>query len=98
MDNALQIYNDYILPLTLKSQNAARKNKVVSIGAAVALTALILFRENVLKPPRRTRHLPHVPFFTFLRTMIQGWSIRDTAYKVTLPVAVKSPTGLYTVL
>lgn len=95
--NVLEVYQQYIAPFIEKSQGVLKKNKAISIGAAVALAAALYINEAVIKPPRRTRHLPRVAYFDYMSKMLQKRSVRELAYGVSLPVLAKSTSGLYTV-
>ncbi|CAO3639437.1 unnamed protein product [Mucor hiemalis] len=90
LQNAVNLYNNEVLPRLTK------RNKVIGISAAVAISLVFLIRENVLKPPKKIRHIPYLSFIKVVKSMFANESISDRTYKLNLP-KLHSPEnkGLY---
>lgn len=94
MERLVNLYSDLSTQLVLKGP-LGRQQKI-SIAAAVSLVVLYLARKAVT-PPARLRHLPYVGLFTFLNAFMRRKLMSDISSNVTLPAAMKSSSGLYTV-
>lgn len=81
---AVDFYNEKITP------RLTTKNKVVTISAAVALSLIMLFREKVLKPPKKLRHIPYVGIFDIFKVLFRGETFWQRAYRSQLPL-IESP-------
>lgn len=88
----VDFYNEKITP------RLTTKNKVVTISAAVALSLILLFREKVLKPPKKLRHIPYVGIFDIFKVLFLGETFWQRAYRAQLPL-IESPEskGLFMV-
>ncbi|KAI8145132.1 cytochrome P450, partial [Fennellomyces sp. T-0311] len=82
----------YILPLT--SKRLDRRDKI-TISAAVALLGLYMLYDKIAKPPRSLRQLPRASPFQNIKALLQNKSSKDISQKLTLPVALQSPDGVY---
>ncbi|ORY96310.1 cytochrome P450 [Syncephalastrum racemosum] len=96
MDPIINIYEKYVLPLTLQADKALRKHKKVSISLAVALTTVFIVTQRILKPPKALRQVPYVGAVGYLRARISGTPLSEIVRKYTLPAALKTDHGLYT--
>lgn len=74
-----------------------KKNKVISVSVAVALTLVYIIRDRVFKPPRNIRHIPYFGYFSVIKSLYKGDSLFDRGYKVIIPMLNKSNLGLYAV-
>lgn len=92
MDQALNIYNTYVFPFLTTHKRQAR----VSISAAIGLLTLYWAYDKIFRPPRQLRGIPQAPFFGILKALFTSKPIDELA-RITLPVANKSPSGLYMV-
>ncbi|CDH59811.1 cytochrome p450 [Lichtheimia corymbifera JMRC:FSU:9682] len=90
MDQALNIYNTYVFPFLTTHKRQAR----VSISAAIGLLTLYWAYDKIFRPPRQLRGIPQAPFFGILKALFTSKPIDELA-RITLPVANKSPSGLY---
>lgn len=91
LSQALEAYNTHVVPRLTK------KNKVIAISTAVALSAYILM-DKYFKPPRKLRHIPYINFYQFLKGVYNRYSYVTKATKLYLPI-VNSPenNGIYMV-
>lgn len=94
MERLVNIYSD--LSTQIVSKIPLGRQQKISIAAAVSLVVLYLARKAVT-PPARLRHLPYVGLFTFLNAFMRRRLMSDLSSEVTLPAAMKSSSGLYTV-
>lgn len=92
MDQALNIYNTYVFPFLTTHKRQTR----VSISAAIGLLTLYWAYDKIFRPPRQLRGIPQAPFFGILKALFTSKPIDELA-RITLPVANKSPSGLYMV-
>ncbi|CDS08804.1 hypothetical protein LRAMOSA10165 [Lichtheimia ramosa] len=92
MERLLSIYSDFSTRLVSKSP-IGRQQKI-SIATAVTLV-LFYFVRKAVTPPARLRHLPYVGLFTFLNAFMRRKLISDISSNVTLPTAMKDPSGIY---
>lgn len=102
MEVVSRVYEAQILPLLSKlSESQAhavvRKNKALSIGAAVILTMVYVAYSRVAKPPKKLRHIPTANNIKLLRAYLSGWPINEISSKITIPAALKSAHDIYVV-
>lgn len=100
--SAMGFYDSYIVPWWTTSQfndvyRILTRNKKVSISAAAAFVGLCFLYDRVFRPPRNLRHIPHVPFPTYIWAVMKGMQPKDTARTITMPAAARSSHGLYLV-
>ncbi|KAI7893584.1 cytochrome P450 [Mucor mucedo] len=79
LKNALALYNKEVIPRLTK------KNKIISISVAVALSLIYLIREKVLKPPKHLRHIPYISYLDSVKAILTRESAWDRSYRVFLP-------------
>lgn len=92
LQNALKLYNEEIVP------RLSKKNKVIAISAAVALSLIYFIQDRILKPPRHLRHLPYLSYFGTLKSMWKGESIWDRQHRLHLPlIESENNNGLFLV-
>jgi hypothetical protein len=92
LQNAIELYNKEIVPRLTK------KNKVIAISAAVALSLVYMIKERVLKPPRKLRHIPYISYWDTIQSIFRGDSVWDRAYNVYLPLVDSADNkGVFTV-
>jgi hypothetical protein len=92
LQNAITLYNNEVVPRLTK------KNKVIAISVAVALSLVYIIRDRVFKPPRNLRHIPYFGYFSVIKSLMNGESIFDRGYKYNVPHAdCKNSNGLYLV-
>lgn len=92
LQNAINLYNNEVVPRLTK------RNKVIGITAAVAISLVYLIREKILKPPKKIRHIPYLGFTTLVKSILANESISDRTYKLNLPQLHKPGNkGLYSV-
>lgn len=92
LQNATQLYNDEVVPRLTK------KNKVIAISAAVALSIIYFIRDRVTKPPRKLRHIPYLSYFGVLKSMYSKESVRDRSARVHIPeINSENSNGLFLV-
>ena len=89
VDRLLPQISKYV-PLTI------RKNKKLAISTAIALYFAYWIRKSTL-PPKHLRHIPHVSYFTFVASLINGHSYISRAKSVHLPFLYKTNMGMYLV-
>nr|BDB32861.1 cytochrome P450 monooxygenase [Thamnidium elegans] len=90
LQNAIQLYNQEVVPRLTK------KNKVIAISAAVALSLIYFIQDRIMKPPRKLRHIPYLGYFDTLRSMWRNESIWDRSHRVHLPaIEAKDSKGLF---
>ncbi|CDS08801.1 hypothetical protein LRAMOSA10162 [Lichtheimia ramosa] len=92
MERLLNIYSD--LSTKLVSKSPTGRQQKISIASAVTLV-LFYFVRKAVTPPAHLRHLPYVGIFTFLNAFIRRKLISDISSDITLPVAMKDPSGIY---
>lgn len=106
MELANQVYETQILPLLSpliskvsgsQAYAVARRNKTLSIGAAVALTVVYMAYSTVTRPPKHLRHIPSANNIKLLKAYLSGWPINDIATKITIPAALQSDRNIYVV-
>ncbi|KAI7884021.1 cytochrome P450 [Lichtheimia hyalospora FSU 10163] len=93
MDRLSNIYNELSIQLISKTP-VGRQQKISIATAAVALAVAYLVHK-ALTPPARLRHLPYVGLFTYLNALMRRKLISEISRDVTLPVGMKSPSGVY---
>lgn len=92
LQNAIQLYNQEIVPRLTK------KNKVIAISAAVALSLVYFIQDRIMKPPRKLRHIPYLSYFDTLKSMWRNESIWDRSHRVHLPeIEAEGSKGLFMV-
>lgn len=92
LQNALALYNQEVLPRLTK------KNKIIGISAAVAISLVYFIKEKVMKPPKNLRHIPYINFISLVKSIFRGDSINTRTYDLYLPELDKPGSrGLYTV-
>lgn len=101
MDVILKVYERQIMPLLSKiggtqAYTVARKNKALSIGAAVALTMMYI-AYTAIRPPRNLRHIPSANNIKLIKAFLSGAPINEIASKITIPAALKFNHGIYVV-
>jgi hypothetical protein len=91
LNNLNEFYLQEIVPRLTK------KNKVIAITAAIVF--LFSYKVNqVLRPPRRLRHLPHQGYFDFLASLFKRESPLERAQRYSLPLlSSEENNGLYLV-
>ncbi|KAI9345054.1 cytochrome P450 [Pilaira anomala] len=90
LQNSLKFYNEEIVPRLTK------KNKVIAISAAVALSLIYFIQDRILKPPRHLRHLPYLSYFGTLKSLWKGESIWDRQHRLHLPlIESENNNGLF---
>lgn len=94
MERLLDIYSN--LSTQLVSKSPIGRQQKISIATAVTL-ALFYFVRKAVTPPAHLRHLPYVGIFTFLNAFMRRKLISDISSDITLPVAMKDPSGIYAV-
>ncbi|GAA5814314.1 hypothetical protein MFLAVUS_007808 [Mucor flavus] len=71
LNNAVEIYNSKAVPHLIK------KNKIIAISVAVAISLFYIIRDQVFKPPRNLRHIPYFGYFSILKSIIKNESLFD---------------------
>ncbi|KAI8054841.1 cytochrome P450 [Thamnidium elegans] len=90
LQNAIQLYGDEVVPRLTK------RNKVIAIGTAVALSIIYFLRDRVTKPPRKLRHIPYLSYFGVLKSMYYKESVRDRSARVHIPeINSENSNGLF---
>lgn len=97
MDTLIQVYQNFVLPRLGSAQSLARRDKTISITAAIVLATFYLAYSKITKPPKNLRGLPTADNILLLKALMTGWSMRDVANKITIPAALKADHGLYVV-
>jgi hypothetical protein len=88
LENLSSFYLNYILPYV------ERRTSYTTIAAAVVL--YFSYRVHKMSEiPENLRHIPAVPYWPFMRSLLSGESIDHRARKYILPVIANSPNGLY---
>jgi hypothetical protein len=80
-------YSQHILPYL------ERRSKASYIAAAVAVYVSYQVY-NLVHIPKKLRHIPAVPYWTYMRSALSGKSA-DDRLAVIYPVLAKSPSGVY---
>jgi hypothetical protein len=81
-------YTHHILPYL------TRRSKATYVAAAVA--AFISYQVYRMQHiPKNLRHIPAVPFWTYMRSALSKQGIDERARNIILPVVHKSTNGLY---
>ncbi|KAG2204329.1 hypothetical protein INT47_009371 [Mucor saturninus] len=89
LENALVIFNKHIVPRLTK------KNKSIAISAAVAMS-VVYFITELLKPPKKLRHIPYVSHLGAVWSSLVYEPVWDRAYRVHLPeLTKKGHPGLF---
>lgn len=92
LQNAIQLYSDEVVPRLTK------RNKVIAISVAVALSFIYFIRDRVTKPPRKLRHIPYLSYFGVLKSMYSKESVRDRSARVHIPeINSENSNGLFLV-
>lgn len=81
------LYSQRILPYL------QRRSKASYIAAAVALYVSYQVY-NLVHIPKKLQHIPAVPFWPYMRSVLSGRS-SDGRLDLIYPVVAKSPSGLY---
>lgn len=97
MELALRYYQEHLASLLDKSQHLIKKNKAVSLGAAVVLTAFFYLRRSFTTPPRSLRHLPHPESLAYLKDVLTKVSYHTIAERHTMPAIARSKYGIISV-
>lgn len=99
MDQITSTINTFVAPL-LTSEQGRRlvQQHRTSITAAVALisSSYAIFR-YITKVPRQLKHFPHLGYFDYLKAVVTGKSMDDIALELTIPIAMRSKSGMYVV-
>lgn len=91
LENAIKVFNTEIVPRLTK------KNKSIAISVAVALS-LVYFIRDLVKPPKKFRHIPYVSHLGAIWSSLVYESVWDRAYRVHLPeLNKKEHNGLFMV-
>lgn len=88
----VKLYSGDVLPRLNK------KNTVILIGSAVALSFAYIIRDNLFKPPKNLRHIPYFGYFSVIKSVVVGQSLFDRGYRTHVPFADSRRDGLYLVL
>ncbi|KAI9360255.1 cytochrome P450 [Pilaira anomala] len=90
LDRAITLYDQHVVP------RMTHKNKVIAISTAITLSIVVLFREKILKPPRKLRHIPHINPLSIFRSILTSETYWGRSYRKFLPL-VDAPEhkGLY---
>jgi hypothetical protein len=90
--NITEIYSNEIVPRLTK------RNKVIAISAAIFL--MVSYKiSNVIHPPRKLRHIPHMGYFDFLSTFLKKEHMLQRSQIFALPlVNSEGSNGLYLVI
>jgi hypothetical protein len=91
LEHALKVYNEEVLT------RVSKKNQLITIGAAVALT-LIYKVSEWMKPPKQLRHIPYFGYIDLLTAFVKERRYTDIATVRSLPL-LRDPTnkGIYVV-
>jgi hypothetical protein len=82
------LYAEHILPYV---KGRSPKNYI-----AAAIAAFFSYQVyRVVHVPKKLRHIPVVPFWPYMRSVLSGESIATRARRVILPVLAQSSNGLY---
>ncbi|CAO3681720.1 unnamed protein product [Umbelopsis ramanniana] len=87
-ENISAFYVQHILPYV-----KGRSSKTYIAAAIAAFFSYRVYR--VVHVPKKLRHIPAVPFWPYMRSVLSGEGIDVRTRKVILPVLAKSPNGLY---
>jgi len=87
-ENISAFYVQHILPYV-----KGRSSKTYIAAAIAAFFSYRVYR--VVHVPKKLRHIPAVPFWPYMRSILSGEGIDVRTRKVILPVLAKSPNGLY---
>jgi hypothetical protein len=88
LENLISFHTQHVLPYI------KRASSKTFIAAAIAA----YFSYQVYKfvhIPNKLRHIPAVPFWPFMRSVLSGEGIDVRNRKIILPVLAKSPNGLF---
>ncbi|GAA5814312.1 hypothetical protein MFLAVUS_007806 [Mucor flavus] len=85
----VKLYSGDVLPRLNK------KNTVILIGSAVALSFAYIIRDNLFKPPKNLRHIPYFGYFSVIKSVVVGQSLFDRGYRTHVPFADSRRDGLY---
>jgi hypothetical protein len=89
LTQALELYNQHVVPRLTK------KNKVIAISTAVALSVYVLV-DRLFKPPKKLRHIPYQGYYSFLKGIFHKDTYDTKAKKFYLPT-ISSTNGIYMV-
>lgn len=92
LKNLTEIYNNEVIPRLTK------KNKVIAISAAIVL--MVTYKLNdLLRPPRKLRHIPHQGYFSFLMSLFRKETVLERSQRYALPqIDSAESNGLYLVI
>ncbi|KAH8555197.1 cytochrome P450 [Umbelopsis sp. PMI_123] len=86
--NLSSFYANHILPYIRR-----RSRYAFIAGAVAAFIGYRLFKMSQI--PKNLRHIPAVPYWTYMRSVLSSESADFRAQRIILPVLSKSPNGLY---
>lgn len=78
-ETAITLYNNEIVPRVTK------KNKRLTISAAIAMALVYFIRDKVFKPPRNIRHISYLSYLGSSISALLSQSIWDRAYAAHIP-------------
>ncbi|KAH8555193.1 cytochrome P450 [Umbelopsis sp. PMI_123] len=88
LENLSSFYTQHVLPYI---KRASSKTFI-----AAAITAYFSYQVyKFVHIPNKLRHIPAVPFWPFMRSVLSGEGIDVRNRKIILPVLAKSPNGLF---
>ncbi|KAG2187286.1 hypothetical protein INT44_004971 [Umbelopsis vinacea] len=88
LENISAFYAQHILPYV--------KGRSSKTYIAAAIAAFFSYRVyKMAHVPKNLRHIPAVPFWPYMRSLLSGEGIDIRTRKIILPVLAKSPNGLY---
>lgn len=84
---AVTMYSQEVVPRLTK------KNKVIAISVAVFMSLVYLVTDKIMKPPRKLRHIPHVSYYSVIKSLLMKESNWDRAYRLHLSEVNKKEHG-----
>ena len=81
-------YVHHILPYVKR-----RSPHAYIAAAVVAFFSYQIY--NTVRVPRNLRHIPVIPYWTYMKSALSGEGIDMRAKNIILPVLAKSPNGIY---
>ncbi|KAG2187287.1 hypothetical protein INT44_004972 [Umbelopsis vinacea] len=88
LENISSFYVNHILPYV--------KSRSSYTVVAAAVVAYFSYRVRKMSEiPKNLQHIPAVPYWPFMRSLLSGESIDHRTRKYVLPVIANSPNGLY---
>lgn len=90
LQNVISLYSNEIVPRMTK------RSQVISITVAVAMSLVYFINDILFMPPKNLRHIPHIGYFSTIKSLITNESHWDRAHRVHLPLTNKG-TSLFVV-